>query len=34
VNLTTRLHSLLAITKLVTVFETFDTEQAAVQSFS
>jgi anti-sigma B factor antagonist len=34
VNLTTRLHSLLTITKLLTVFETFDTEKEAVGSFS
>jgi anti-sigma B factor antagonist len=34
VNLTTRLHNLLAITKLVTVFETFDSESDALHSFN
>ena len=33
VNLTTRVHDLLAITKLLTVFDTFDGETEAVQSF-
>ncbi len=33
-NLTKRITDLLAITKLLTVFETYDTEQEAVQSFS
>ena len=33
-NLTTRLHNLLTITKLVTVFETFDSESDALQSFN
>ena len=33
-NLTKRISDLLAITKLLTVFETFDNEQDAVQSFS
>jgi anti-sigma B factor antagonist len=33
-NLTKRISDLLAITKLLTVFETFDTETDAVQSFS
>ena len=33
-NLTKRISDLLAITKLLTVFETFDTEHEAVQSFS
>src|SRR5205085_6683893 len=33
-NLTKRISDLLAITKLLTVFETFDTETEAVQSFS
>ena len=33
-NLTKRVHDLLAITKLVTVFETFDQEAAAVESFA
>ena len=32
-NLTKRLHDLLAITKLLTVFETFSTEDEALQSF-
>jgi anti-sigma B factor antagonist len=32
-NLTTRTHDLLSITKLVSVFETFETEDAAVQSY-
>jgi anti-sigma B factor antagonist len=32
-NLTQRLHDLLAITKLVTVFESFDNEADAVRSF-
>jgi anti-sigma B factor antagonist len=33
-NLTKRITDLLSITKLLTVFETFDSESAAVQSFS
>lgn len=33
-NLTKRITDLLAITKLLTVFETYDTENEAVQSFS
>ena len=33
-NLTKRISDLLAITKLLTVFETFDTEKEAVTSFS
>jgi len=33
-NLTKRISDLLSITKLLTVFETFDSESAAVQSFS
>jgi anti-sigma B factor antagonist len=33
-NLTKRISDLLAITKLLTVFETFDSEHDAVQSFS
>lgn len=33
-NLTKRITDLLAITKLLTVFETFDTESDAVRSFS
>jgi anti-sigma B factor antagonist len=34
VNVTKRLKDLLTITKLVTVFETYDTEAAALASFS
>jgi anti-sigma B factor antagonist len=34
VNLTKRITDLLSITKLLTVFETFDSEEDAVQSFS
>src|SRR5215510_14598264 len=34
INLTKRIQDLLAITKLLTVFETYDTESEAVQSFS
>jgi anti-sigma B factor antagonist len=34
VNLTKRITDLLAITKLLTVFETFDAESEAVRSFS
>jgi anti-sigma B factor antagonist len=34
VGLTKRIFSLLTITKLVTVFETYDTEAAALKSFS
>ena len=34
VNLTKRLHDLMSITKLLTVFDTFDSEQAALHSFS
>ena len=33
-NLTKRIHDLLSITKLLTVFETFDSEGEAVRSFS
>jgi anti-sigma B factor antagonist len=33
-NLNTRNHDLLSITKLVTVFETFDTEDDAIGSYS
>jgi anti-sigma B factor antagonist len=33
-NLTKRITDLLSITKLLTVFETFDSEQDAVQSFA
>jgi anti-sigma B factor antagonist len=33
VNLTKRITDLLSITKLLTVFETFDTEQEALQSY-
>jgi anti-sigma B factor antagonist len=33
-NLTKRITDLLSITKLLTVFETFDTESDAVRSFS
>jgi anti-sigma B factor antagonist len=33
-NLTKRIQDLLAITKLLTVFDTFDTESEAVKSFS
>ena len=33
VNLTTRITDLLSITKLLTVFETFDSESEAVRSF-
>ena len=32
-NLTKRIQDLLAITKLLTVFETYDTEDEAVKSF-
>jgi anti-sigma B factor antagonist len=34
INVTRKLHDLLSITKLLTVFETFDNEQEAVKSFS
>jgi anti-sigma B factor antagonist len=34
VNVTKRLKDLLTITKLVTVFDTYDTETAALASFS
>lgn len=34
VNLTKRITDLLSITKLLTVFETFDVEQDAIRSFS
>ena len=34
VNLTKRVHDLLTITKLVTIFENFDTETEALQSFT
>ena len=33
VNLTKKIHELLAITKLLTVFQVFDSEQAAISSF-
>ena len=33
-NLTKRIHDLLSITKLLTVFETYDTEVEVVKSFS
>ena len=33
-NLTKRIHDLLSITKLLTVFETFESENDAVRSFS
>jgi anti-sigma B factor antagonist len=33
-NLTKKTHDLLTITKLLTVFDTFDTEQDAIKSFS
>jgi anti-sigma B factor antagonist len=33
VNLTKRIQDLLAITKLITVFDTYDTEQEAIESF-
>jgi anti-sigma B factor antagonist len=33
VNLTKRITDLLSITKLLTVFETFDSEDEALQSF-
>jgi anti-sigma B factor antagonist len=33
-NINTRNHDLLSITKLVAVFETFDTEQAAIESYA
>ena len=33
VNLTKKLHDLLAITKLLTVFDTFDSEQDALKEF-
>lgn len=33
-NLTKRIHDLLSITKLLTVFETYDSEEDAVRSFS
>ena len=32
-NLTKKIHQLLTITKLLTVFETFDNEEAALESF-
>jgi anti-sigma B factor antagonist len=34
VNLTKRLHDLLSITKLLTVFDAFDTEQDALRNFN
>jgi len=34
VNLTKRIQDLLAITKLITVFETYDNEQEAIKSYS
>lgn len=33
VNLTKRIQDLLAITKLITVFDTYDTEQEAIESY-
>ncbi len=33
-HLTKRIHDLLSITKLLTVFETYDTEEEAVKSFT
>ena len=33
INLTKKIQDLLAITKLLTVFETYDTEQEAIKSF-
>ncbi len=33
-NLTKRLHDLLSITKLLTVFDTFDSEQEALKTFT
>jgi anti-sigma B factor antagonist len=33
-NLTKRIEDLLSITKLLTVFDTFESEQAALKSFS
>lgn len=33
-NLTKRSHGIMAVTKLVTVFETFDSEEVALRSFS
>ena len=33
-NVNNRLHQLLVITKLITVFETFDSEDAAISSFA
>jgi anti-sigma B factor antagonist len=33
-NLTTKMRDLLSITKLLTIFETFDNEQEAVKSFN
>jgi anti-sigma B factor antagonist len=33
-NLTKRLHDLLAITKLLTIFDTFESEQDALQQFT
>ena len=34
INLNTRNHDLLSITKLVSVFETFDTEREAIESYA
>lgn len=34
INLTKRIQDLLAITKLITVFDTFDNEKAAIESFT
>ncbi|HLG17204.1 MAG TPA: STAS domain-containing protein [Blastocatellia bacterium] len=34
INLTKRIQDLLAITKLITVFDTFDNEKAAIDSFT
>lgn len=34
INLNTRNHDLLSITKLVSVFETFDTERDAIESYA
>jgi anti-sigma B factor antagonist len=33
-NLTKRLHDLLAITKLLTIFDTFESEQDALKQFT
>jgi anti-sigma B factor antagonist len=34
INVNTKNHDLLSITKLISVFETFDTEREAIQSYS